>query len=334
MACQECAVQLDTLMSLGGLDGPGVASISPFSTVATDASGRILVASRLLSDQFAVFDANGRYVTSVGRAGDGPGEYRFISAIAAGPRYLHVLDDAQSRRTMLSYDFEVVRTDRLPGHAWSAAALESDAVVFSAALPTPQSVSHPLHVLDTDGVLASFGAANDRVHRGRTTVMYVNTGRGTVWAVAERSYELQEWRAAPVVHQRTVSVRAKWFEDDDEETFPRSLLLGAVPAGDTLWVIGRAPDRRWTGRAVPGQDPSVPIEDPINIWDGVLDAVDLRTGRRLAHLRVEAPFLGAVSGGDLIVQYGEDRFGIPYVHLVRPALAAPPHLTPSEGGGR
>ncbi len=329
-ACGTCAIRLDTVATLGSLDGPGASAISAFATVAVDGAGRILVASRIRSDHFAVFDSAGRYLSSVGRSGEGPGEYRFISGLAAGPRYLHVVDDEQGRRTMLTYGFSVVRTDRLPGHIWSSAALASDALVLAATLPGARDAGPSVHVLHTDGVLIRLAASHE-VEPDHPTALHVHADAETFWTAADRRYELTEWDARVGGPRRVVTMAAHWFDDENPEAFPRSLLLGVVSVGDTLWVVGRAPDAARTERSVPGRDPSVPIDDPIRIWDGVLDAVDARTGTRLAHIRVDAPFLGSVSGGDLIAQYGEDGLGVPFIHVIRPVLAALRPQTPSDG---
>ena len=66
--------------------------------VAVDENGRVLIADRDNSSIY-LFDQDGSYVTTIGGAGDGPGEFRTLRNIAAGSGYLHVFDMSQRRIT-------------------------------------------------------------------------------------------------------------------------------------------------------------------------------------------------------------------------------------------
>jgi len=74
--------------------------------VAVDENGRVLIADRDNSSIY-LFDQDGSYVTTIGRAGDGPGEFRTLRNIAAGSGHLHAFDMSQRRITR--FDLETLQ---------------------------------------------------------------------------------------------------------------------------------------------------------------------------------------------------------------------------------
>jgi hypothetical protein len=87
------------------------------SAVATDSRGRVFVADWLASE-IRVYAADGALLTVLGRAGDGPGEYRSINSLQTHGDSLFVLD-AQTRRVTVYSPFadhqgEMVRTIQVP----------------------------------------------------------------------------------------------------------------------------------------------------------------------------------------------------------------------------
>ena len=112
VVCGECVITIDTVLTLGGLYGEGMEVIDITSAIAVDARERILI-TNIFHPRIYVFDMAGRFLRTVGRHGEGPGEYSRISHINAGSRYIHVFE-FHSGRTLLDHDFEFVRRDRFP----------------------------------------------------------------------------------------------------------------------------------------------------------------------------------------------------------------------------
>lgn len=136
VTCDDCVITLDTILTIGGLEGPGLHVVSYFSLAAVDRRGRVLVMDPTQPD-FSVFDSTGAFVRSVGRFGGGPGEYESLSLIDVGPRYIHVFDYEKSR-TLLDHDFEVVRVDRLPANVFRAAMVDPDGLWIVWQTPDPE----------------------------------------------------------------------------------------------------------------------------------------------------------------------------------------------------
>ena len=107
----ECSVRLREVLSLGAFDDPG--TISDPSQITRIGSGDYALASWLNGAEIMVFDSTGRYRRSLGRAGEGPGEFLDpgLGRLRAAPDgNLLVLDPALRRITRLSGAGEAVET--------------------------------------------------------------------------------------------------------------------------------------------------------------------------------------------------------------------------------
>src|SRR5262249_52969250 len=77
-ACKTCRIELVKRVTLG--TETDTISPSDFETaVARDSRGRYLVVPIAGNTSFAVYDAGGRLLRTVGRAGSGPGEYEWLN---------------------------------------------------------------------------------------------------------------------------------------------------------------------------------------------------------------------------------------------------------------
>ena len=85
VTCGDCVITLDTVVTIGGLDGPGLHVVGMLSHVAVDRNGRFLIGEARLAE-FSVFDSTGKFLRTVGRRGEGPGEYQSIRRIGVGLR--------------------------------------------------------------------------------------------------------------------------------------------------------------------------------------------------------------------------------------------------------
>jgi hypothetical protein len=88
-------------------DGPVFGDVV---NVATDQQGRIFVADRQTLN-IKVFDEEGDHITTIGRPGRGPGEFRYIDVVGTiGPSEIVAVDFLQRRATVFSSEGEVVDT--------------------------------------------------------------------------------------------------------------------------------------------------------------------------------------------------------------------------------
>ena len=321
VTCAECVITLDTIVTIGGLVGPGVESVSPFSHVAVDRRGRILLWNSREAE-VVVFDSTGTYQRTIGGRGFGPGEYQSISHIGVGPRYIHVFEYHMGR-TMLDHDFQVVRTDRFPGEVRSAAMLSDDVAVFFTSVPTPGSADHELHVLRPSGEMASYGY-DGRVHSREQTPRATSpsvAGRGeTVWAVPWEVNRLVRWDLAPEPKiGKVFDRRVAEFDEGGDEFAPAAIGSGMLD-DQGLWLVWHTADLDWRG-------PPPPLEarlheiDIVQLRDGWLDLVDPGTGRTLARSHHDGVFVGFAGGSRYVIGYEETEAGVPFLHLLEPRLS-------------
>jgi hypothetical protein len=95
---------------LGEEDGPAATVFGAISGLEVDAAGRIYVLDRQ-ANELRIFTPDGAHVRSVGRAGDGPGEYRNANGLRwLTPDTLVVVDQRANRYTILDAEGEYVRT--------------------------------------------------------------------------------------------------------------------------------------------------------------------------------------------------------------------------------
>ena len=301
---------LDTVVTIGGLDGPGLETVHPLSMVSVDRRNRIYVGIHS-PPSISVFDESGRFVRSFGRAGEGPGEYFSISHVRPGPRYIHVFDRHRGR-TMLDYDFNVVRADRFPGQIFGTVVLEGDAVAFDAMVGTRAQAGYRFHVLDTLGAFRSFGL-------GPPESFWGTAQGGNLLFTATKRNEILRWNLDP--EPTLVEVLRRRVAEFDRHLHLGPLdypvISGIRHDSDGLWIVWNAPDPE-----APETDPDegIRLELSSQSRDGWIDLVDPATGLTIARYRGDASLKGFAHGSRYVVVYEETEAGVPYIHLLEPRL--------------
>lgn len=322
VTCADCLITMDTAVTLGGLDSEGAEAISWTSRVAVDPLGRILVV-QLRQAEIFVFDRAGRFLRTVGRRGEGPGEYQSISGINAGPRYVHVFE-YHGGRTLLDHDFGFVRRDRFPGQWQQSFVRESDEVVLMGNMPSSASAGHPLHMVSPAGDIRSYGLGNGSVHRGHVASSVVTGVADTLWSLDRGSTRITRWDLVPQprvaeVRDRTVDEweRHERGSDPGNAPWPIPTVADVMRDGHGLWIAWNAPDPN----RPPGGGILVNTEPLQTIFDGWLDLVDPATGETIARYHGDDLFLGFAGGSRYLLAYRESEAGIPYIRLLDPALS-------------
>lgn len=320
VTCRDCRITLDTVATIGGPDGLGAGVIGPQSVVAIDRRGRIFVSTVPYSD-ISVFDMSGRFIRTIGGRGEGPGEYFWISDINAGQQYIHVFE-YHDGRTLLDYEFNVVRTDRFPGQVSRTFVMESDNVVFSARVSTRAAAGYRFHLLDTLGAIYPFGDGS-RVSTGSGDVpeylFQVTADNESVWFVAIRGNQLVRWQVEPEptlvqVFERTV---AEFDRHLERSSWPRASNFGAMLDAQGLWIVWNTPDPDMPELE---EGAAIPQESRDEYYDGWIDLVDPSTGLTLARYQGGEYLKGFARGSRYVVAYEETEGGVPYIHLLAPNL--------------
>jgi hypothetical protein len=225
------------------------------------------------------------------------------------------------RRTLLDHDFNPIKIDIVPVQVSYSWVTESDVIAFTADLRTREAVGHPLHLLRPTGEISSHGG-DGSVYRGRNQEELMATSVAgddeALWLVQYESNRLIRW---DLVEKPTISrvfERAiEEFDRHDPETWPGAANLGSMLDEHGLWIVWRAPESGWDpdGSERP---PTRPMRTIVDSW---VDLVDPSTGRTIARHWSDGFLKGFAPGSRYVFAYEESEAGVPYIHLMEPALS-------------
>ncbi|HUF51988.1 MAG TPA: 6-bladed beta-propeller [Longimicrobiales bacterium] len=326
--CDGCRITLQRVASLSDVGTPG--AFDDFVHISTDARGWFYVVSPLAPVEVLVYDERGRYRTKFGRAGEGPGEYRIILPPYRDRNgYLHVVDAAQLRRTTLDTLYRVVATSRLPLRPTSDFVfLDSNRLVLSADVRTPQLAGLALHMVQDAALLHSFDLAEVSRENPRALRRRLASSRSDgVWAAHATRYRIDHWSAGGEL-TASLERQAQWFRP---WTVPEGSIIThrPLPRVDRVWedehnrlwvIVSRAdPDYRPPLRDDAGHGRPLTGADHERIWATTIEVIDLRTLRVIAVLHTPR-WLNSVRNGGLLSSYREGPGGEAMFDIWRPIL--------------
>jgi len=150
--------------ALGEGDGPDAVTFSDLSDVLVLDDGSIVVANRRKPAQLYRFDPSGNLIGTLGRDGEGPGEFRSVSWVQAVGDTIVAYDPVLARITKFSRADETISSIGLPAsrfglgaHWWGIGMLSDGAVLARPLLAFSGSVSEqgrsewPLARISLDG---------------------------------------------------------------------------------------------------------------------------------------------------------------------------------------
>lgn len=195
--CKGCSgIKWEVERSL--LSSHEVWGITPQSVGATN--GKVFVVARLegVSSTIVVQDSLGN-VTVLGRAGDGPGEFRGIRYLSYADGQFHVF--SSGRETIYDDALELMTTRRIPVPMFGGGVVtDSGSVVQGFSAVEMGTAAVPLfHLVDDDGV-RSFGPRISPMTRrvnARADLHALGPGRnGGFWSAPRDEYRFQLWSAS------------------------------------------------------------------------------------------------------------------------------------------
>lgn len=307
--CEPCSIEVTSTMVLGDLDDPVLMRVSP--SAVRDRRGRTyLYGSGAMDHEVLVFDSSGSYQTSLGRSGQGPGEYRQVNSLTILPGDSVLMISDFSRVSVFAPDGEFARSFTLPFTPYSRAVyLPGSGVAVAGGIPTPDQAVLPLHLLDDQGqVVRSFGTPNLRGGQDLPNMRIVGLAAdsGSFWAAERQNYRLERTTHDGVI-KRIIGVRStRLFPlpplilDGVPETAPlqgtgRRISAGRSPplglmssiyedSDERLWVAVRVAARDWVARSreMPAVDPRTGHRSDEGLVATVVDVIDAESGRVLA----------------------------------------------------
>ena len=194
-ACRTCTISLTKVATLGSTSE----SASPFysPSLARDSRGRFFAVNER-RDVILVYGEDGRLLRTVGRLGQGPGEFAppGISSLAIGRNDTLFVLDRGRYLSVFSPALTFVRRERMPGAVSGAVILADGQVVLNTRLGRPDTAGYPFHLVDSKGtVVRSLGEESallpNQVEPTPEPLVVDPDGRA-IWA-GSFNYRLQEW---------------------------------------------------------------------------------------------------------------------------------------------
>lgn len=310
LACPDCEVRLDHLVTLG--DGVAEGQLWGFpAAVARDRRGRYYAAPlELEPGPPRVYDAAGRFIQLLGQRGPGPGEFERPEHVVVGRRdTLYVFDTGSDRLTVMSPRHTLVRTvpydSLLPGgYVLDAAALETGHLVLNNAGYQPGTL--PYALVGANGTAErSFGPpapswdpndgeASQRAMKRAGLLVSAARGGG-FWSLPIRGEPSLERWSEKGERLRTVRLAPDWRSPLGKRPpgpgvpIPYYAGLWEDAEGD-VWTIAMVASRDWRAnrsrvRNVYASDDNHPL-----LYDALIEVLDPANGRVVASGRItEAP---------------------------------------------
>jgi hypothetical protein len=343
-ACQ-CRIVLEHLTRLGSVDDT-IAILN--ANVARDSKGRFYVAGILPYSGIGVFGPDGRHLATLGRRGDGPGEFRRIRSVhvVTGDTLL-VHDDR--RMTVLDPDGAYVRSSEMPSgpRGFRFTPLAGGAFVLNNYFPT-----HRAFVLfDRDHrMVREFGRSllNRPLGDARDLTSYdpralqfllLDAGGGRLVAIQQHyRFLVQVWDTSGAL-VREFNREPSWFTRSTAEQhralgfasrYPVVLGAWSDVTQRRLWIVASVPDPQWNepdcqlpagvprSREGSGCLP-IPLSKRPRAWDSVVEVLDADTGRPLISQRFDAVVDAFTDGGLLYTQH-ENEDGLMVIDVWRPVV--------------
>lgn len=291
-----CTITREHLVELGDPSEPDGSINAPWAGVYEIEDGRWATVDFYLPFAFRLFGRDGRFEGTVGREGDGPGEFRRISEVVEWGDGLGVFDSETGRLSLLSKDFEF--TGSLPLGSLIRLVSVSDTILVANALFAPGAAEgHFVHVLDRTGrPSVSFGGDQRPLdlRPGPSAMHRLVAGAGdgaSVWVAAPGAFRLQRYDLEGNLLQ-TVEPSADWFPTGQGTDWPHRTRMfrpsprinEIVPSGGLVWVLTYVPDENWQDGVPRAFGESYHFN---RLWDTRIDVFSEGRSERVASLTVD-----------------------------------------------
>lgn len=311
--CTDCEIELLHLATLSDSVEPGVLP-DQVVYVSGDAAHGYFVVSRDRTKVLSFRDS-GSHVSMVGRAGDGPGEFRNVRRVFLGPGdSVFVSDWGTGRLTVFSAELKFGRTKFLP--YFPAFVLADGQFIVSSQIQTPELIGYPIHLVDGNGgVVRSFGAEVPEYHpdlRLLATRVAAPAADGDVWAVAPGRYLLERWDPVTGELRHSTPVTSGWFQEiakwpDDERVRPPSVIESLwEDGGGLVWFLIRTADSEWEPPPRANVERVIDRAEYDRTYDWILEVVDPQTGTVLASRRYPVALWGRPPSSLLVSKRSDD----------------------------
>lgn len=295
--------------SIGELDGPG--SVGRPAAVARAADGSLWVSSEESRSEISVFAPDGSYSRTIGRRGEGPGEFMAIGEIAAVGDSMLVFDSRNRRATMVNVNGEVGRSWTYPRAIVRGKAAGNR--VITSGYGRGDSLVMPLHLtsLGNDGSI-DFGAAPPGIpiefYRIQRFVAW--TPDGTIVSVPMLDPTIQTWSSeGRLLEEWTPTL--DWMPPvetqinfTDEVPYHPALTDIHVDEDGVLWMLIHVNPPDWAeslGEPIMTADgPRFPVDDIDRFYSTRVLAIDLASREMVGSAMFDDTFYRFLGDGSAV----------------------------------
>lgn len=306
----------------------------PGRAVVADSDGRFISANAPgWTSVISIWDSRGRYLSSFGREGDGPGELSSMGAMSLfidGRDNLHVRDGAQAW-SVFSPDQEFLRrvpANHMGGLRRTTIILDDGSAVASDGLLT-RDRGHYFRMADSTGALVrTFGPVNPG-SLGTGGRPITHAGGESFWAGPAQggagAYVLEEWGVDGEL-RRTLRRDVPWYgRNGNREASPVVRQLH-ISQGGLLYVMVVRPTDDYARALRRGERVSREQRDLMT--EVVLEVIDAKSGELLAsdvfsasRAREVVP-RGLFRGSLVGYRYVDNEGPLPFVEIIEVELVA------------
>ena len=304
---------------------------STMQSVLRTSDGRLLVSHLFRGPAaIAVYDATGRFIRLFERPGRGPGEFRDMARLHAGPgNTVWAFDMRDGRLVRLDSNLRHIDTKTLerPFGATKAFALSGRAIVPDSPSPPPGSAL-ALSVLDSTGRVSG----KVELKPDTSGVIVASAADGGFWTVAGNQLQLRKYSGTGQLQRTTQMVMdhfQPWQGKADGEGMegfdfpPRPRHLALLDTGnDLIVVLTRMTGAEWM--PTPSNRMFRPSEMDLNrLYDTFIALVDARSGQTITSKRVPEHLELAAGAPDLLYSTRADNEGHVTTSFVRLLVRRP-----------
>jgi hypothetical protein len=336
--CAACTLERKPVVRLGDDDGPGMLETENLR-VLVDSRGNYLVTPSGGST-IKIFDSNGKFVTSIGKKGSGPGEIQALQKVhLTRGDSIHVYDSGLNRHTVFSPTFKLARSvtwEITPSFIEGVTFNDNAALVNVNVYADAKRAGQPLHLVGANGkVIRSFGRdeRTDQQQSAGSLSRVIRAGEGsTAWVAKRHRYEIELWDTRTGNVLRRITRKVSWFPASDgplpaistvSPPLPRIASMHVDAAG-MKWVQIAVADARWRSAVKENKENPghITILDPRKFRDTYIEVIDPNRKEVVASMRFDvSPGLFFAPG--LAQASGELADGSPQVVVERWSLKRP-----------
>ncbi len=286
-----------------------------------------------------IYGADGRFESTIGSEGAGPGEFRSIgNGLFAEGNTLHAFDGTVGRRTSIDIrSGEIVGSGRAAGNTMDAAFPSIEAIVLSGRARGTGAPGYPLHVFDREGEwIRSFGRTEPQQDLGDSSPLVrslTSAGDETFWAAPWREFLLEHWRIDGTRIQVFAGTRERFvpFERGNERLGQKPgarLHAISVDEDGVLWVVYAVAALGWEEaiEPIPGRTAGQTSGASHRILPGrsareyYLEVIDPHAGRVLVREQLPESYFTFADAKTLVRGWEDEDTGISKLGVVEVRL--------------